>query len=147
MIDDNRIDSDNANMPSQRARPEGQAEEVAETAVRAWQGLADRLSPIIGERGFSALYARSLHLTQDAYPWLSLPPPQSPASEPFFASLRLSLELQDPTVAADAHRALLRTFTGLLNSLIGKVLTARLVQEAPLDGSTDGRSQEFRNDR
>jgi hypothetical protein len=147
MIDDNRIDSDNANMPSQRASPEGQAEEVAELAVRAWQGLADRLSPIIGERGFRALYARCLHLTQDAYPWLSLSPPQSPALEPFFGSLRRSLELQDPTVAADAHRALLRTFTGLLNSLIGKELTARLVQGAPLDGSTDGRSQESRNDR
>jgi len=147
MVDNNRIDSDNANMPSQRARPERQAEEVAELALRDWQGLADRLSPIIGERGFGALYARSLHLTQDAYPWLSLPPPQSPASEPFFATLRRSLELQDPTVAADAHRALLHTFTNLLNSLIGKVLTARLVQEAPPDGSTDGRSQEFRNDR
>ncbi|MGZ8267194.1 MAG: hypothetical protein ACXW20_06750 [Burkholderiales bacterium] len=144
MVDDNRIDSDNASMPSQRARPEGQAEEVAELAVCAWQSLADRLSPIIGKRGFRALYARSLHLNQDAYPWLSLPPPQSPASEPFFGSLRRSLGLQDPTVAADAHRALLRTFTGLLNSLIGKVLTARLVQEAPLEGSSDGRSQESR---
>ena len=147
MVEDNRIDSNNANMPLQRDLPEGQAEEVAELAVCAWRRLADRLSPIIGERGFRALYARCLHLTQDAYPWLSLPPPQPPASEPFFASLRRSLELQDPTVAAEAHRELLRTFTGLLNSLIGEVLTARLVQEAPLDGSTDGRSQESRNDR
>jgi hypothetical protein len=136
-----RMASDNADMPSQRAGSDVPAGEVAEMALHAWQGLAKRLTPIVGERGFRVLYARSLYLTQAAFPCLSPPAAPPDATEPIFASLRQSLE-RHPTLAADANRALLLTFTGLLNSLIGEVLTARLVQEAPSDGSTDGRSQE-----
>jgi hypothetical protein len=145
-VDEDGIDSDNSNMPSQGTPPDRQTQDVVESAVRAWQGLAERLSPIIGEGGFRALYARSMHLTQAAFPWLSVLSPQSRASEPLFASLRQSLELQNPTLAAEAHRALLLTFTGLLGSLIGGVLAARLVQEAPPDSSTDGASEASSND-
>ena len=144
-VDDKRIESDNAGMPTQGAGPEGPAEEAIEMAV-AWQRLAGRLSPIIGERGFRVLFARSLHLTQPAFPCLSPPEPRSDAVESPFESLRQCLELH-PTLAADANRALLLTFTGLLNSLIGEVLTARIVRDAPPDGSAEGRSQESSNDR
>jgi hypothetical protein len=158
-------------MVSQRTGSDKPAEAIAEIAVCAWQGLADRLAAVIGERGFRALYARSVHLTQAEFPWLSPPSPQSDAPEPLFAGLKQSLEREQPALAADAQRALLRTFTGLLGSLIGEVLTARLVREAlpdggtdgladvvlevahisvqgePHGGSTDGRSQESGNDR
>lgn len=136
-VDDERIDSDNAGMPTQRAGPEGQAEGPAEVAVRAWQRLAEQLSPLIGERGFRVLYARSIHLTQGAFPCLSVPSSQADMQESFLASLKQSLECH-PALAEDAHRALLGTFTGLLSALIGEVLTARFVQEAPPGGSTDG---------
>lgn len=149
-VDINRTASDNTyngNMVPQRTGSDKPAEAVAEIAVGAWQGLADRLAAVIGERGFRVLYARSVHLTQAEIPWLSPPSPQSDAPEPLFAGLKQSLELQQPALAADAQRALLRTFTGLLGSLIGEVLTARLVREALADGGTDGRSQESSNDR
>ena len=144
--DGRRTAADNAGMTSKRAGPAAQAAHAAEQAIRTWQGLAERLTPIIGEQGFRVLYLRSMHLTRADFPSLLLPPPQSDAPEPFFASLRQSLEVH-PALAAQAHSALLVTFTGLLNSLIGEVLTARLVQEAPPDGSTDERPQEFRDDR
>jgi hypothetical protein len=125
-------------MVSQRTGPDKPAEAIAEIAVRAWQGLADRLAAVIGERGFRVLYARSVHLTQAQFPWLLPPSPQSDSPEPLIAGLRQSLELQQPALAADANRALLRTFTGLLGSLVGEVLTARLVREALPDGAPGG---------
>jgi hypothetical protein len=145
-LDDRRIGSDNAGMDTQGAGPEGRAEGSADMAVRAWRRLAERLSPIIGERGFRVLYARSLLLAQPDFPFLLLPPPGSDAQESFFASLKQSLE-GHPALAADADRALLLTFTGLLNSLIGEGLTARLVHDAPPDASAEGHSQESNNDR
>ena len=128
-----------------KPKPETEASEVAERAVRAWERLATRLAPIIGERGFRVLYERSVHLTQSAFPWLA--PPDEPQQDSFLAILRQSLERQHPTLAADAHRALLLTFTGLLNSLIGEVLTTRLMQAEPLDRGAAERAQESSNDR
>lgn len=133
-------------MPSQLAGPERSAQEVAESAARAWQGLAERLAPIIGERGFRALYARSLHLTQQVIPWMPLAPSGVDASALPFSSLKESLQNQHPALAEDAHRVLLATFTALLNSLIGETLTARLVHERR-DGVLAGRPQEPSNDR
>jgi hypothetical protein len=140
-VDTIRMASDktyNPDMVSQRTGPDTPAEAVAEIAVRAWQRLADRLTVVIGERGFRVLYGRSVHLIRADFPWLAPPSPQSDAPEPLFAGLRQSLEVKQPALAADAQRALLRTFTGLLGSLIGEVLTARLVREALPDGGPDG---------
>ena len=100
--------------------------------MHAWRNLAKRLTPIIGERGFHVLYVRSLHLTQRNFPSLPSAPLQSDNTESSLAILKQSLERQHPTLAEDAHRALLLTFTGLLNSLIGEILAARLL-EAPSD--------------
>ena len=146
LVDAMRMPADNAGMSSQRADSGKQSDAVPEMAIRAWQGLAERLTPIIGERGFCVLYARSLHLTQPAFPCLVSAKTQFVAAEPFFTPLRQSLELH-PALAADANRALLLTFTGLLNSLIGKELTARLVHGAPPGRSAEGRPQEPGNDR
>jgi hypothetical protein len=133
-------------MPSQLADPGRSAQEVAESAERAWQGLADRLTPIIGERGFRALYARSLHLTQQDFPWMPLAPSGVEVPALPFSSLRESLQNQHPALAEDAHRMLLTTITTLLNSLIGETLTARLVHESR-DGASAARPQESSNDR
>jgi hypothetical protein len=129
------------NKPLQGADTE--AAEVAAMAVRAWRNLALRLTPIIGVRGFHVLYARSVHLTQSTFPWLASVPAQSDATESHLTGLRQSLEGEHSVLAADAQRALLLTFTGLLNSLIGEVLTARLLEAA----APDERSQESSNDQ
>ena len=133
-------------MPSQLAGPGRSAQEVADSAARAWQGLADRLTPIIGERGFRALYARSLHLIQQDFPWMRVAQPGADASAVVFSRLKDGLQNQHPALAEDAHHVLLTTFTALLNSLIGETLTARLVQESR-DGAIAGRPQESSNDR
>jgi len=128
-----------------KPKPETKASEVAEMAVRVWESLATRLAPIIGERGFRVLFARSVQVTQSTFHWLALPDESSQSS--FFASLRESLEREQPAVALDAHRALLLTFTRSLNALIGEVLTVRLLQASGPEGSANAHSQELSNDR
>ena len=147
VVDDIYTEAHTTSMSSPPAGPESSALEVAESAVRAWQGLADRLAPIIGERGFVALYARTLHLARQDFPWMPLAPSgaDAPAALPF-SSLKESLQNQHPALAEDAHRVLLTTFTALLDALIGEPLTARLVQESR-DGASAGRPQESSNDR
>lgn len=134
-------------MPTHGAGPARSAQEVAASAVRAWQGLAERLTPIIGERGFLALYGCSLHITQRDFPWMALTQSGADASAHAFLSLEKSLQNQHPARAENAHRVLLTTFIALLDSLIGEQLTARLVHESRDDGAFAGRSQEPSNDR
>lgn len=133
-------------MPTHSAGLARSAQEVAASAARAWQGLAERLTPIIGERGFLALYARSLHITQRDFPWMPLDQSGVDASALALSSLEKSLQNQHPALAENAHRVLLTTFTALLDSLIGETLTARLVHESR-DGASAGRPQEPSNDR
>jgi hypothetical protein len=117
------------------------AKAVAEAASQRWEDIAARIAPIIGERGFLALYERSVHLVQRSFPWLA-PAADSEQAHSFFATLTDSLERQPPRVAADAQRALLLTFTELLDALIGGALTSRLLPSAPPDDQVEKRGQE-----
>ena len=99
---------------------------VAEAAVRTWDQIARELSPIIGEAGFRALYARALHLTTSIYPWLAATEQQHQSSGPF-TDLRAGLQRCNYTGAVDASNALLVTFTELLATLIGEALTTRIL--------------------
>jgi hypothetical protein len=122
-------------------QPASDAKAVAETAFKRWEEIAVRIAPIIGERGFRVLYARSVHLVQASFSWLAPPAvPEQPHS--FFATLTESLERQPPRVAADAQRALLLTFTQLLHAFIGGALTSRLLQSALPDDDADKPAQE-----
>jgi hypothetical protein len=114
---------------------------AAEIASRKWEDIAARLTPIIGEGGFRSLYAHSVHLVQPRFPWLAGPdaPEQG---RPFFAGLVQSLERQPPAVAAEAHRALVLSFTELLATFVGGALTSRLLQSSPPDDSADKPAQE-----
>jgi hypothetical protein len=103
------------------------AGQVAQAAVVAWTAVDRALSPIIGARGMAALYKRSLHLALTEYPWLAVA--YEDALQPGdFASLRVALSQQAATNAAAAHDAMLQTFEDLLNNLIGRSLTRRLLQ-------------------
>jgi hypothetical protein len=132
-------------IPSDQPACVADAKAVAEAASKRWEEIAERIAPIIGERGFRALYARSIHLAQASFPWLA-PPAGPEQAHSFFATLTESLERQPPRVAADAQRALLLTFTQLLGAFIGGALTSRLLQSAPPDGDADKPAQENSHD-
>jgi hypothetical protein len=107
----------------------GSAEQIASVAVVIWTATERALSPIIGLRGMSALYRRSLQLTSAAFPCLaSIRDDLSQVSD--FAMLRAALAHQDREVAAAANLALLGTFYDLVTSLIGRSLTDRLLRSA-----------------
>jgi len=120
------------NQPPRDLPEADDSKEVAKKALRGWEGVAERLCPIIGLRGFRVLYARSLLLTQAAFPCLIAAAPPDPLesnpAEPDFSSLKQCLESQPSPLAADTQGALLARFTGLLNALIGEALTAQLMQ-------------------
>jgi hypothetical protein len=105
------------------------AARIADAAVAAWTAIDGALSPIIGARGIAALYKRSLYLALADHPWLAgaYEGDRQPGD---FASLRAVLSQQTARNAAAAHDALLQTFEDLLDSLIGKSLTQRLLQTA-----------------
>ncbi len=117
------------------------ANHATEAVVRTWGEVADRLAPIIGEEGFLMLYKRSLHLTASMFPWLG--PAQTPPADAPFADLQLRLERETPARAEAASRALLATFTGLLNTLVGEALTTRLLAPVSGDGGPDEPPQEI----
>ena len=115
------------------------AASVPEATVSTWKRVEARLVPIIGQEGFRALYRRCLYLTSVAFPWLTtmqITPLDSP-----FAELKLKLERETPVHAAEASRALLTTFTRLLNDLIGAGLTQRILAPISSDGSSDDTTQ------
>jgi len=118
------------------AAESGDARRIADAAVAVWRAVDAALYPVIGQRGSSALYKRSLHLASAHYPWLEAA--YGGALEPGdFASLAAALAQQTPVQAAAAQDALLQTFHDLLADLIGRSLTQRLLQ-AVWDSSSKG---------
>ena len=118
-----------------------ESEKVADASIILWEQMAEQIISIVGEGGFNSLYARSLFLTQSAFPWLAagLLPQQT---EHRFAALRQSLEGQTPAQAGEANSRLLITFTDILTSLIGEELTSSILRSA-----WDNRpGMEFNND-
>lgn len=97
------------------------AQRIAERSVEIWLAVARELLPLIGERGFDILFARCLHLTQAAHPWLAPDPPEPGAQR--FAGLAGALAGRDPAEALAASEALLATFHDTLAVLIGAPLT------------------------
>lgn len=91
--------------------------------------MATQLISIIGAGGFDSLYARSVFLSQASYPWLAAraAPPQT---DHRFVDLKISLQVQSPTLAREANCLLLITFTDILASMIGERLTTRILNSA-----------------
>jgi hypothetical protein len=108
----------------------------ADVAIQLWQPLALQLIAIIGESGFNHLYARSLHLSQAAFPWLPRGD-ASPSADYRFTDLKVSLEGQSPSEANRASQMLLLTFTNILASLIGEGLTTGILNSAWGDDASD----------
>ena len=103
------------------------AASIADAVTQAWQQADTVLTPLIGHRGLSALYQRSVHVTANTIPWLAV----------CYQGIQQSMQLdllhealagQSSAEAAIASTELFRTFHDLLASLIGPSLTARLLQ-------------------
>jgi len=71
------------------------AEKFADDAVVLWEQIAAEIISIVGEGGFTSLYARSLSLTQSSVPWLAAGA-LSPQADHRFAGLKTCLEAQKP---------------------------------------------------
>jgi hypothetical protein len=111
-------------------------EECAELAFHLWTTLAAELTPIVGETGFTALYARSLHITQRTFTWLAPTPGLQPA-ESQFTFLQTKLAGQASPDAAKACEALLLAFIDILALLIGEPLTNSILHTAWGDDASE----------
>jgi hypothetical protein len=107
----------------------GDGRAIAAAAHRLCERFARQVSPLIGDAGVAAIWARSLHLTEQQFPSLA-PLRSSDQSDAPFSHLQVSLEKQEPTVGTRAAVGLLTTAGDLLALFIGESLTTRLLREA-----------------
>lgn len=114
--------------------------QVADNALTVWRDIDNHLSPIVGAGGVAALYKRSLYLTSKDYPCLRRPLALFKPAE--YHLLYLVLIAQERAEAIAVNGAMLRTFSGLLASLIGVSLSQRLLQSV-LDHPSSGRDPHF----
>jgi hypothetical protein len=111
---------------------------LASAIVSCWQKIESALAPVIGKRGLFALYERSLHTAQAAYPWL-MPVSENVESAMDLTALKTALLKQDSISAAAGGGAHLQALYELLGSLISLSLTQRLlgpIWEHPVDNLT-----------
>jgi hypothetical protein len=116
---------------------------VADRALWSWEQMAFHLQPLIGEAGFQALYARTVHLTIPHFSGLT-PARQSESLDAAFRKLRADLEVLAPAEAVQASKMLLDTFTELLSTMIGESLTSRILRSAWTDESSNSNDQEMK---
>src|SRR5690606_35621159 len=76
-------------------------EAMLDVTINLWQSLAFELIAIIGEGGFQSLYARSIHLSNATFPWLTCAHPAQ-GTDSRFAGLKKNLEAQDLAQAGEA---------------------------------------------
>lgn len=118
-----------------RVSPDADAGSLADASVAAWQEIDVALTPIVGPRGFAALYKRSIYVTGLAYPWLM------EVHDNALASVNLSdlssvLKRQSRIDAQASAAKLFATFHDLLVSMVGPSLTERLLRSVWADASS-----------
>ena len=115
-------------MIERAVRPQSQAPAQADASIVLWERLAAELTVIIGERGFSSLYARSLNQAALQYALLA-PHPPTAASDAFIL-LTSSLTARAPEEAQAASGAMLNNFIDTLIILIGELVTNSILRAA-----------------
>lgn len=114
---------------------------VVTAALTQWSSVVAALSPIIGLRGVTALFHRSLKLRQAEHPCLA--PVRIDVQQPdALAPLETALLEGSEATAAAAHEALLKTFVDLLGALIGPALAERLTGLGHVPPSTTTAAQD-----
>jgi hypothetical protein len=116
-----------------------------EAELELWEQMARQILPIVGEGGFNSLFERSVFLSRATFPWLTADS-QSSGTEHRFAQLKLCLDGQTPAQASAANRLLLITFTDILASLIGELLTTRILRAAWRNDALDKADKEIKNE-
>jgi hypothetical protein len=110
-----------------RVSADADAGRVADAVVAAWREIDSALTPIVGPRGFAALYKRSVYMAAQAHPWLM------GVHDNALASVNLSdlnsvFKQQSPAEAVASAALLFNTFHDLLVSMVGPSLTERLLR-------------------
>ncbi len=101
--------------------------QVADTVVAIWTEIERELTPIIGTRGIAALHGRSLFLASKTHPWLG-GGPDGVQTAMNLSALRATVAAQVADEALAGGHTLLEVFDGLLTSMVGAGLTARLLR-------------------
>ena len=110
----------------QRADSTSDSNAIAAATVETWRQIAAQLGPVIGARGVEVLFDRALHRIGAPFPWLATT--ENPGdSGSMLQNLKAQLASQPTAVATRVSSELFTSFTELLENLIGKSLTERLI--------------------
>jgi hypothetical protein len=124
-----------------RVPPSADSAQIADAVFVTWSGIDAVLVPIIGKRGLAALYKRSVHVTAQAHPWLSVADDVAPAAADF-SELTPLLCQQSAAAALAGATALFSTFHDLLSSVVGPSLTERLMRPVWVATSSDSAAKD-----
>ena len=111
-------------------KPSLDSEELTALAAGVYERFASRLTPLIGQVGVRAIFARSARLTQAEYAFLTKSAIDT-SDDGVPARIWESFKEQEPAMVKKAAEALLTTFAGLLINLIGERLAWRLLFDVP----------------
>lgn len=115
---------------------------VVDQTLWPWKQLAGHLTPVIGDAGFCALYGRTVRLAMSDFSWLTAVEPAQ-TIDSLFLTLKEDFAATDVQSMAQANFALLERYTGLLSTLIGEMLTTRILNSAWNKGSDGKNTQEM----
>ena len=113
-----------------------ESQQLAALATRWWASIAAEMIPLVGTEGLYALYNRSISLTMGRYPWIG--PHKSDLT---FSALKVCIEKREPNEALEASVELLVEFANVLDTLIGDVLTSRIISAAWRDENVKEREE------
>lgn len=112
----------------------------AAEAIRLWQTLFRKFSPLIGPLSAELLFVRSLAAQDAAFPWL--PRVRPGATRTAFADFERSLDNRTAEEIIAANHALLLTYVTVLADLIGMRLAVKFLGTAFADDDTSKKIEE-----
>lgn len=114
--------------------------ESAPEAIRLWQTLFRKFSPLIGPLSAELLFVRSLAAHEAAFPWL--PHVKPGATRTAFAEFERSLDGRSAEEIVAANHALLETYITVLADLIGVRLATKFLGTAFAEDDTNKKIEE-----
>ena len=115
--------------------------QIAAAINALWTDIETALQPIVGRRGVTALFKRTLHLAAARHPWLA-PLKASSDDAADAAQLTALFAAQPAAQAVEAGGAFFELFRELLATLIGVPLSERLLHAAWSNSSSAAPSQD-----
>lgn len=101
---------------------------LAALAVQALEQLEGHMAMLVGDMGIDALFARSVAVTSETFPWFASTTAPI-ATDPRWGWLRAVMERQDGRAIREGFVMLLSTFVELLGRLVGEGLVRRLLHD------------------